>query len=75
MTNKYEKLDQLILNKIGGQPIPFREIYVRDVMEESERLATDENKQEPFRILDRRLQALRKKGIIKSITGKGWVKL
>lgn len=72
---KYEKLDQMILNKIGGQPVPFREIYVRDVIEESERLARDENKPEPFRILDRRLQALRKKGIIKSITGKGWIKL
>ncbi|PXK88206.1 hypothetical protein DMS21_10015 [Klebsiella variicola] len=37
------------------------------------RIAKDENKPEPFRILDRRLQALRKSGKIRS-TSKGWVR-
>lgn len=74
MISKYEKLDQLILNKIGGHPVPFHKIYIRDVVEESERLAKELNKTYPFRFVDARLQFLRKKGIIKNITGKGWVK-
>lgn len=32
MKNKYEKLDQMILNKIGGHPVPFHKIYTRDVV-------------------------------------------
>ena len=39
-------------------------------------IAKDEgDKKEPFRILDRRLQALRKLGVIAHVKGKGWVKL
>lgn len=72
--SKYAKLDHFILNKIGGQPIPFAQIYVRDVREECVLIAKEESKPEPFRILDRRLQALRKLGVIRNITGKGWVK-
>lgn len=64
MTNKYEKLDQLILNQLGSKPKPFCDLFTGDVL-----------KNEGFRVLDLRLQALRKKGIIKNITGKGWVKL
>lgn len=72
--SKYEKLDQLILNKIGGHPTPFSRIFVRDVEEESKRIAKEESKPEPFRIIDRRLQALRKLGVIRNVTGKGWVR-
>ncbi|MCP6327293.1 hypothetical protein NL460_13985 [Klebsiella pneumoniae] len=70
---KYELLDSKILNKIGGHPTPFSSLYVRDAAEECVRIAKDENKPEPFRILDRRLQALRKAGKIRS-TSKGWVR-
>lgn len=70
MSDKYEKLDKLILNKIGGHPTAFMNIFVR---EECEKLATV--KYEGFRVLDRRLQALKKRGLIRCIRGKGWVKV
>ncbi|HDT6091303.1 TPA: hypothetical protein QHD31_005772 [Raoultella ornithinolytica] len=70
---KYELLDSKIMNKIGGHPAPFSSLYVRDVVEECKKIAAEENKPEPFRILDRRLQALRKAGKIRS-TPKGWVR-
>lgn len=71
---KYEKLDRLILNKIGGHPTPFHKIFVRDVTEESERIASEDGKLYPFRFVDRRLQAMRKSGLIRNVTGKGWVR-
>lgn len=73
MSDKYQKLDKLILNKIGGHPTAFMNIFVRDVREECEKLATV--KHEGFRVLDRRLQALKKRGLIRCIRGKGWVKV
>ena len=74
MTNKYEKLDQLILNQMGSKPKPFCDLFTGDVLKESEELSVHKN--EGFRVLDRRLQALRKKGLIANISSsKGWVKL
>ena len=70
---KYELLDSKIMSKIDAHPMPFSSLYVMDVAEECSRIAKDENKPEPFRILDRRLQALRKSGKIRS-TSKGWVR-
>ncbi|HBS5791009.1 TPA: hypothetical protein MAK87_002420 [Klebsiella pneumoniae] len=70
---KYELLDSKIKSKIDAHPTPFSSLYVRDVAEECVSIAKDENKPEPFRILDRRLQALRKAGKIRS-TSKGWVR-
>ncbi|HBV6414240.1 TPA: hypothetical protein MD306_002645 [Klebsiella variicola] len=70
---KYELLDSKIMSKIDVHPTPFSSLYVRDVAEECVCIAKDENKPEPFRILDRRLQALRKAGKIRS-TSKGWVR-
>jgi hypothetical protein len=66
---KYEKLDRLILNKIGGHPVRFSEIHVRDVAEECRAHSVRDG----FRVCDRRLQALRKAGKIVS-TGKGWIR-
>ncbi len=71
---KYEKLDQLIMNKIGGHPTPFSKIFIRDVEEESKRIAEEDGIGYPFRFVDRRLQSLRKKGVIRNVTGKGWVR-
>jgi hypothetical protein len=72
--SKYENLDKAILNKMGGHPQMFGAINVRDVREECERIASgDPKKAEGFRILDRRLQALRKAGKIK-FTKKGWLR-
>lgn len=72
--SKYEKLDRLIMNKIGGYPTPFHQIFVRDVEEESKRIAEEDGSGYPFRFVDRRLQSLSKKGVIRSVTGKGWVR-
>lgn len=72
--SKYEKLDRLILNKIGGHPTPFHRIYVRDVDEEAARIAEEDGSAHPFRYVDRRLQAMRKRGVIRNVTGKGWVR-
>lgn len=72
--SKYEKLDRLIMNKIGGHPTPFSKIFVRDVEEESKRIAEEDGSGYPFRFVDRRLQAMRKSGIIRNVTGKGWVR-
>ncbi|MDP9766986.1 hypothetical protein FJP64_14125 [Kosakonia cowanii] len=72
---KYAKLDDAILQIIGDSPITFSGIFVRDVAQECRLIAgTEKSKPEPFRILDRRLQALRKLGVIRNVTGKGWVK-
>lgn len=74
--SKYENLDAAILRRIGTEPTSFEELYrfgscVRGYctsIAESEGKESDE----AFRVLDRRLQALRKKGLIRS-TGRGWV--
>lgn len=72
--SKYENLDRLIMNKIGGHPTPFHKIYVRDVHDESLRIAEEDGKSYPVRFVDRRLQALRKAGLIRNVKGKGWVR-
>ena len=73
--NKYAVLDSAIMKILGKEPVPFSLIMLPDVAGECSRLADEErNKPMPFRILDRRLQALRKAGKIQFVTGKGWVK-
>lgn len=81
--SKYAELDKLILDKIDNDtPIPFYQIHFYErgrsdfdskVFTTCESFAT--KKGEGFRVLGRRLQALRKSGKIKSVPGKGWVKL
>ncbi|WP_243211065.1 hypothetical protein JQ760_028505 (plasmid) [Klebsiella pneumoniae] len=72
---KYLELDKRIMDKIGDNPVPFAFLFVRDsdIANECEKIAREEGK-EPFRVLDRRLQALRKAGSIRSTT-KGWVRI
>ena len=41
-TNKYEKLDQLILNRIGNRYIPFCDIFEGAIFEECDRLTGNE---------------------------------
>ncbi|WP_186211264.1 hypothetical protein [Burkholderia gladioli] len=74
--SKYTKLDALILSNITQEPTTFMRLYGSDIANECERIAMGEpivrgRDPEPFRILDRRLQALRKAGKIWSST-KGW---
>ena len=81
--SKYAELDDLILDKIDNEkPTPFYQIHFYErgrsdfdskVFTTCESFAT--KKGEGFRVLDRRLQALRKAGKIKSVPGKGWIKL
>ncbi|MBU9340665.1 hypothetical protein [Burkholderia multivorans] len=79
MASKYETLDALILGNIGHAPKKFAEINTGPVWQESERIGREESRPTTFgevvgwRIVDRRLQALRKAGKIRS-TSKGWVK-
>lgn len=71
--SQYKILDEAIMKKIGGHPQMFVEIFVRDVREECHRIA-DATGCQAYRILDRRLQALRKAGKIRFIS-KGWIRV
>ncbi|SAJ91472.1 hypothetical protein [Burkholderia multivorans] len=71
MAGKYEKLDELILREVGEKPISFNAIFaVAAIYTECRSFIAA---REPFRVLDGRLQALRKAGKIRS-TSKGWVR-
>lgn len=72
--SKYEKLDRLIMNKIGGNPTPFHQIFVRDVEEKSKRITEEDGNRYPHGLVHRRLESLCKKGVIRNVTGKGWVR-
>lgn len=73
-TEMFKKLDQLILNKIGSKALPLSEISDSDVGAECMRIVKEGNKDAfAFRVLERRLQTLRKSGLIRS-TRKGWVR-
>lgn len=74
--SKYVNLDIAIMSKLSEKPSPFSRLFSGDVGAKCVVIARDEgDKKEPFRILDRRLQALRKLGAIAHVKGKGWVKL
>ncbi|RRA01873.1 hypothetical protein [Burkholderia cepacia] len=78
--SKFQKLDALILASIDDTPKKFAAVNTGAVREESERLAREECRPTTFgdvvswRIVDRRLQAVRKTGKIRS-TSKGWVRV
>ena len=78
--SKFQKLDALILASIDDNPKKFVAINTGAVREESERLAREECRPTTFgdvvswRIVDRRLQSVRKTGKIRS-TSKGWVRV
>lgn len=69
----YKTLDELILKKIASRDgVMFTDFYDGIVMTEASRIA-DIKGGENFRQLDRRLQALRKKGLIKYVNKRGWM--
>ncbi|WP_262140696.1 hypothetical protein [Serratia ficaria] len=72
--SKYENLDAAILRRIDAEPTKFVELYSGCVRGYCTSIAGAEGKDsdDAFRVLDRRLQALRKKGKIRS-TSRGWV--
>ena len=69
--NNYIELDEMILSKITEQPKSFSDIYFPDIYPKCKELCV--SPQEPARVLDRRLQALRKKGLIHF--NRGWIKV
>ncbi len=70
---KYARLDDAILRAIGDTPLKFADIFDAQIWGECKRIADEDGKVQAFRVLDRRLQALRKLGVIKHVTGKGWI--
>lgn len=78
--SKYQKLDALILNAIGDVPKKFVTINTGMVKAESERISREEATPRTrgdviaWRMVDRRLQALRKAVKIRS-TSTGWVRV
>lgn len=67
--SKFRELDQKVFAGISDKPVMFRDLFAGDVMTMCETFSHEE----PHRVLDRRLRALKKQGLIK-YTGKGWVK-
>ena len=61
---QYEELDKRIIKAISDREIP---LYDRAVNEEAERLAAATGR-DYFRVIDGRLQALRKAGKIRHLT-------
>ncbi len=72
---KYAKLDSEVLSAIGAQPTSFSELFSPSVRQECLVIAEAEGKHpmDVFCILDRRLQSLRKLGVIQHVKGKGWI--
>ena len=65
----YAKLDELILAALSDKPRQFGTIFGGEIYS----ACVNHSKEEPARVLDRRLQALRKKGLI--VFMKGWRKV
>lgn len=72
--SQFQQLDDLIVARLAGKGIQFTPLFSsNDVRKESQRLG-DALGREPFRVLDGRLQALKRKGMISYGTKTGWVK-
>jgi hypothetical protein len=71
----YDQLDALILKRCAASPVTFNVLRFNDEIEDA---AYDVAKpgrfghREPFRVVDRRLQALRKRGLLTYSRADGW---
>lgn len=73
MTKDYTALDAAITARIKDGWTTFWQINARGVSREARLIAQAEDKSDVWRIVDRRLQALRKKGVIEFIgCPRGW---
>lgn len=75
-TDRYAELDQALCERIGEDEVSFLKLLTC-VGEQAKKLCV-RPATEPFRLVDRRLQALKKKGLIKFTRSKGsggWVKV
>lgn len=72
--SKYAELDRLIIERIRNNPgCSFTWIWSRDVRDESDRLAKLTSHRESFRVVDARLQSLKRACIIEfRRTSAGW---
>jgi len=61
---KYEEMDCGILAMLNKHPTPIWDIWLK---------YRDEVK--GIEVIDRRMQSLRKKGLVANIPGKGWVRV
>ncbi len=69
--SQYDTIDQLIIKRLTGEAgMQFTRLYARDVRDEAGRLTPWNG--DAFRVLDRRLQALRKRGVIAYNSKTGW---
>lgn len=79
MLNNYEKLDFLIVEAVKAGANTFAAIDDGAVHQEALRLREEDknrrgyNARLAYRHIDHRLQALRKRGLIKHLKGQGWV--
>lgn len=77
--SQHNKLDHLIVEAIKSGASKFDIIYAGAVKEEAVRLHLEDRKvrgpsaKPLFRIIDSRLQALRKRGLIEYGKGRGWI--
>lgn len=69
-TPDYSQLDAEILAEIGKGKVHFTQLA--SLLKSSAKTFCPDPKDEPFRVIDRRLQALRKKGKIGHDTKQGW---
>lgn len=69
--SQYEKLDKLIVERLRQGPMFLHFLCAHEVHVECVRIA-DATGREAFRIIDARLQALRKAGVIVYSSKTGW---
>lgn len=69
--SQYEKLDSLIVQRLRQGPMFLHFLCAHEVHSECVRIA-DATGREAFRVIDARLQALRKAGLIVFNSKTGW---
>ena len=68
----YDKLDDLIVNAIKPGKSSFSDIMKTAVWDEALRISGFLGR-DTDRVVDGRLQALRKRGLIEHVKGRGWI--
>lgn len=71
MNTDYSELDRKILEQIANNKRRFYEIENVEIHDIAQKIAK-QTKREAFRVIDGRLQQLRKRGLIKFTKGYGW---
>jgi len=69
--SQYATLDKLIVERLSEGPKFLHKVFTYDVKDECRRVA-EATEREAFRVMDARLQALRKAGVIVFNSKTGW---